>query len=352
VLYAERDKAGGSSSGAASGGSDGGITRVLKMMRWGVIPHWSKEWPDYSNARNTINARDDTVSSGKGMWASMRDKKRCVIPIEGFYEWQRLGENEKIKLPHYVEPDIPKDSAEDEKEENEPPLLLCAGLYDRATLADPDDASQTVDVWTFTIITTNNSKQIEFLHDRMPVILKPEDVDTWLDPSVPFQKVAHLLKPKEDGLRVYPVTSFVSKIGQDSEECIRPATDEEVRIMKLGKGALGAEKGLQSIGNFFTKKEAGVKEEKGKEKVSVEAPKAFKRPVEERSDDDDVVIVRDKKEGSMSPKPDKKPAPSPKPLAPATPAAKKQKSSASTPKANAKSPDPNQKSLTSFFTKK
>lgn len=321
----------------------------------------------------------------------MRDKKRCIVPIEGFFEWQRLGENEKIKLPHYVAPALEGSEASESKEgsssTSDPPLLLCAGLYDIARLPEKvkdettgeyRETGEQTDVWSFTIITTENSKQIEFLHDRMPVILdRQEDIDLWLDPSIPFEKVRHLLRPKETGLRVYAVTSFVNKVGadHDGEECIRPATEEEIRIMRLGKGALGAEKGLQSVASFFGKKAAPsgpvvAKEETGSKsegsssgsattlpsaEPTESSSKGKKRALVQTDEEEDEVKVVEPAHPSTSSKP---PPQTPKPKStsttskPTTPGAKKPKSAASSPASRAKSPDPKQRSLTSFFGKK
>lgn len=350
VLIARRVEGASPSSAGPSGTSSSdapAFERVLKPMRWGLIPSWSKDWPDFATSRNTINARDDTVASGKGMWSSMRDKKRCVVPIEAFYEWQKPNENDdKIKIPHCVKPGT--------KEEEDLPLLLCAGLYDVARLPDPDDASNTVDVWSFTIITTNSSKQLAFLHDRMPVILEPKSVDLWLS-QLPFAKVKHLLRAKE-GLEVYPVTSFVSKIGQDTEECMRPATADEVRLMHLGKKALGTEKGLQSVTSFFGKKESKSEREGSAEPASkaldAKEDKGKKRAIEEALDDAEPTSAGPKP-SLLEPTKGKEEHVKAESSAPTTPAAKKAKTSKSTPKAkDVKSPDPKQKSLTSFFSKK
>ncbi|KAI9010634.1 hypothetical protein DFJ74DRAFT_314111 [Hyaloraphidium curvatum] len=367
VLIAERRSDAGDPGPSSSPRSSGTkVERVLRCMKWGLIPSWSKEMPDFAATRNTINARDDTVSGSKSMWSSMKDKKRCVVPIQGFFEWQKMPADEKIKIPHLV---TPAETRAGSPKEGDLPLLLCAGLYDIARLPDREDKSNKVEVYSFTIITTNNSKDLAFLHDRMPVILDESDVDLWLDPTVPFEKVRHLLRPRE-GLHVVPVTSFVSKIGQDSEECIRPggefpvnvsfhklsheifaATADELRIMKLGKKALGNEKGLQSVASFFGAKPDG----KAANAEGLEsATQAVKRSADNLSDADGDIetAVAD----AEVPKREAKEPRSPAPAAPAkgkglaSPApAKKAKSAAASP---AKKPDPNQKSLTSFFGKK
>jgi len=71
----------------------------LQSMKWGLIPFWTKRNPDYGSMMKTINCRDDSLIENRGMWNTMKQKKRCIIVAQGFYEWLKKG---KEKLPHYV----------------------------------------------------------------------------------------------------------------------------------------------------------------------------------------------------------------------------------------------------------
>lgn len=71
----------------------------LQSMKWGLIPFWTKRNPDYGSLMKTINCRDDSLIEDKGMWTSMKRKKRCVVIAQGFYEWLKKG---KDKIPHYT----------------------------------------------------------------------------------------------------------------------------------------------------------------------------------------------------------------------------------------------------------
>lgn len=71
----------------------------LQSMKWGLIPFWTKRNPDYGSLMKTINCRDDSLFDNKGMWTSMKQKKRCIVVAQGFYEWLKKG---KDKIPHYV----------------------------------------------------------------------------------------------------------------------------------------------------------------------------------------------------------------------------------------------------------
>ncbi|GAO15567.1 hypothetical protein UVI_02050000 [Ustilaginoidea virens] len=72
----------------------------LQSMKWGLVPFWTKRNPDYQTIMRTINCRDDSLSTAGGMWASMKNKKRCVVLAQGFFEWLKTGP--KDKSPHFV----------------------------------------------------------------------------------------------------------------------------------------------------------------------------------------------------------------------------------------------------------
>lgn len=71
----------------------------LQSMKWGLIPFWTKRNPDYGSMMKTINCRDDSLIENKGMWTTMKQKKRCIVLAQGFYEWLKKG---KDKVPHFV----------------------------------------------------------------------------------------------------------------------------------------------------------------------------------------------------------------------------------------------------------
>ncbi len=94
--------------------TEGEIRYKLQSMKWGLIPFWTKRNPDYGSMMKTINCRDDSLIENKGMWTTMKQRKRCVVVAQGFYEWLQKG---KEKIPHYVK-------RKDEK------LMCFAGLWD------------------------------------------------------------------------------------------------------------------------------------------------------------------------------------------------------------------------------
>src|ERR1700753_2592398 len=171
----------------------------------------------------TINCRDDSLFDNRGMWTSMKKRKRCIVVCQGFYEWLKKN-NGKEKIPHYIK-----------RKDNK--LLCLAGLWDVVQYEDREEKN-----YTFSIITTDPNKQMKFLHDRMPVILNPgsEDIRTWLDPNR-FEwskELQQLLKPFDGELEIYPVNKDVGKVGNDSPSFIIPIDSAENK---------------RNIANFFNK---------------------------------------------------------------------------------------------------
>lgn len=182
----------------------------LQSMKWGLIPFWTKRNPDYGSMMKTMNCRDDSLIENRGMWNIMKQKKRCIVVADGFYEWLKKG---KEKVPHFTKR---KDGQ----------LMCMAGLWDVVQYDGSDEK-----LYTYTIITTSSNKQLDFLHDRMPVILDngSEDLRTWLDPkrSSWSKELQSLLRPYEGELEVYPVSKEVGKVGNDSPNFIVPVASAE-----------------------------------------------------------------------------------------------------------------------------
>lgn len=226
----------------------------LQAMRWGLIPFWTKRSPDYGTVMRTINCRSDSLLDNRGMWTSMKKRKRCIVVCQGFYEWLKKN-NGKERIPHYIKR---KDGG----------LMCFAGLWDCVKYEDTDEK-----IYTYTVITADANKQIKFLHDRMPVIFDAgsEAVRTWLDPNRYewSKELQSLLKPYEGELEIYPVTKDVGKVGNNSPSFIVPLNSKENK---------------SNIANFFgnQKKLASSQEAKTEAVKSEEDTKAMK--VEEHVD--------------------------------------------------------------------
>lgn len=210
----------------------------IKVMKWGLIPFWTKRAPDYGSMLRTINCRDDSLMENKGMWNTMKQRKRCLVVAQGFYEWLKKGPNSKDKIPHFVKR---KDGQ----------LMCFAGLWDCVKYEDSEEK-----LYTYTIITTDANKQLQFLHDRMPVILDPgtDEIKMWLDPTRNkwSKELQALLKPYQGELECYPVDQAVGKVGNNSPSFIVPINSKENK---------------KNIANFFNNAAAKKTEKEPPEKA-------------------------------------------------------------------------------------
>ncbi|RMZ86470.1 hypothetical protein DV736_g6304, partial [Chaetothyriales sp. CBS 134916] len=186
----------------------------LKAMKWGLIPFWTKRSPDYGSMLRTINCRDDSLLENKGMWTVMKQKKRCLVIAQGFYEWLKKGPGGKERIPYFVK-------------RMDGNLMCFAGLWDCVKYEDANDK-----LYTYTIITTDSNPQLSFLHDRMPVILDPgtDAIKIWLDPTRNkwSKELQSLLKPFKGELECYRVSKDVGKVGNNSPDFIVPINTSDL----------------------------------------------------------------------------------------------------------------------------
>lgn len=170
-------------------------TRQLSMFRWGLIPSWVD---DPSIGNRMINARAESVAM-KPAYRSAFKKGRCLVVADGFYEWKKVGKN---KQPFFIR-----------LKDDEP--FAFAGLSEHWHRGD-----QIID--SCAIITTDANELMAGIHDRMPVILSPEDYELWLEPDFHGQgKLLEMLKPyPADWMEAYPVSTVVNNPRNETKECI------------------------------------------------------------------------------------------------------------------------------------
>jgi putative SOS response-associated peptidase YedK len=160
--------------------------RELGLARWGLVPFWAKD-PKIGN--RMINARAETVAQKPAFRAAFRHR-RCLVPADGFFEWQRTGSGKQPWFIHAVS--------------GEP--LAFAGLWE---LWDPPDGG--TPLASCAIITTRANAFMQPLHDRMPVVLDEHGRDAWLDQSLAPSELVALLGPAPEAmLEAWPVSRRVN----------------------------------------------------------------------------------------------------------------------------------------------
>ena len=181
-----------------NGDSAGGAS--LRFMRWGLVPSWAK---DIAIGNSLINARAEGIDTKPAFRAAFK-KSRCIVPISGFYEWQKV-EGQKAKQPFYIQPT-----------DGEPWLL--AGLWESWRPAEGPPLE------SFVIITTRANAMVARIHDRMPVILGAPDARRWMAPTgAGGADLLSLLSPYPDeGMKAYPVSVAVNRPGIDSPALVQP----------------------------------------------------------------------------------------------------------------------------------
>jgi putative SOS response-associated peptidase YedK len=179
--------------------------RELRVVRWGLVPFWAK---DVKIGSRMINARAETVAE-KPAFRRAFAKRRCLLPADGYYEWQS-------------QPDAPKQPMYITRADGR--SLAFAGLYElwRDPAVDRDDADAWL--WTATVITTSAPDELGMIHDRMPMIIDPVRWTDWLDPvNSDVADVRALLSPAAAcGLTTFPVSTQVNAVRNNGPQLIEP----------------------------------------------------------------------------------------------------------------------------------
>jgi len=174
--------------------------REFALLRWGLVPFWAK---DAKIAYSTINARAEEAASKPAYREAIR-KRRCLVPADAFYEWQRL--DPKTKRPFAF-------------------ALASGEPYAFAGLWESWRPREGAPLETFTILTTDPNELMEPIHNRMPVILEPKDYDRWLDPGDPARPPVDLLRPyPAQRMKAWPVSSRVGNVRNNGPELLDVST--------------------------------------------------------------------------------------------------------------------------------
>ena len=199
-----------SQSVAAVIGGEDEPRRILKKLRWGLIPSWAK---DPAIGARLINARSETVAEKPAFKSAFR-KRRCLIPADGFFEWQKLTGNKKVpdgrrasgKQPYFI------------RLRDESPMAM-AGLWESW------QGSDGAVIESCAILTTRCNELMEPIHNRMPVIIGRDDFDLWLGRAdIKAGSLKDLACPfPSEKLVAYPVNPVVNNPRNNTAECLEPA---------------------------------------------------------------------------------------------------------------------------------
>jgi len=171
--------------------------REVALMRWGLIPYWSK---DAKIGYSTINAKSETVATSATFREAFR-RRRCLVPASGFFEWAQL--DAKTKQPYAIGL---KDGS----------LYAFAGIWERWK----DKATQQP-IETFSVLTTEANELTAPIHSRMPVILSRRDYERWLAPFDPTRPPVDLLRPyPAEEMTTWKVSAAVGNVRNNSSELI------------------------------------------------------------------------------------------------------------------------------------
>ena len=210
--------------------------RVLQMMQWGLIPSWHKG-PAAQFSYLLNNCRSESLLDKASFRNAYTRDYRCVIPLDGFYEWKTM---DKKKYPHYVH--------SEEKDR----LLMVAGIF------DVHRESDTPPLYTVTLITTNTVPRFSEIHSRMPALLEGEQqVSDWLDfKRVSGQEAYPMIMPTTR-LVWYPVGPSVNNVYYKGEECMKGTTTSESPRKEKPKGL--------TLDNFFKRTPVKRKSEESRD---------------------------------------------------------------------------------------
>lgn len=180
--------------------------RSIRVMRWGLVPHWAK---DPSVGSRLINARAESAAEKPAFRTSVT-RRRCLLPADGWFEWQRGGTPDgSRKQPYFM---TPRDGSG----------VAFAGLW--ATWRPRDGEPGDAPLVTCAVITTDAVGPFTAVHDRMPLVLAPDDWSAWLDPDVedPSEVLARPPHWLADRIELRPVSTAVNSVRNNGPELVEP----------------------------------------------------------------------------------------------------------------------------------
>ncbi len=186
--------------------------RSLRVVRWGLVPSWSK---DPKAGARMINARSESVGE-KPSFRRALDVRRCLLPADGWFEWQRGPDHKQPYYTHYVDGSS----------------LAMAGLWEFWKPKDDPEDRYPDGLVTACVLTTAAVGPLAEVHDRMPLVLPPSAWEAWLNPDADGSTVGGLLAPPSAELvatmELTPVSALVNSVKNNGPELLAPLAPGEV----------------------------------------------------------------------------------------------------------------------------
>lgn len=184
----------------------GSNERKLEPLRWGLVPVWAK---DAAIGRKLTLARAETASNAGAFRDALR-RHRCLVAVDGFFEWRREGNASSV--PFFI------------RRADHQPFAL-GGLWSRWVSKDGEV------IESCAILTQAARPPVDGIHDRMPFVLEREAWDRWLDPKLTeLDAIGHLLAPRSPELIAYPVSTYVNDPRHDDPGCVAPSEPAQRRL--------------------------------------------------------------------------------------------------------------------------
>ncbi|XP_077539615.1 abasic site processing protein HMCES-like [Haemaphysalis longicornis] len=203
-----------------------GTTHVMSPMRWGLVPSWYKQEPQ-NFIWNTVNCRIESCTDKISFRGAIKAERRCVVVAEGFFEW--TTDDDGQRHAYYVYFKQPSNVSMEHRDWEQvhdphrlmrngrwagPRLLTMAGIFDISTTND--------DLYSFSILTMDAPEYLQWLQNRVPVILNGEEaVDRWLDPKYTFKELTRNVRSPSN-LVCHRVSPIVTKVTISTVECVLP----------------------------------------------------------------------------------------------------------------------------------
>ena len=194
----------------------GSVVRRLSPLVWGLVPSWASE---AKGGARLINARLETVAE-KPAFRRAFAARRCLLPADGFYEWYLpagvpSGRGKVRKQPFFIH-------------RRDGGLLVMAGIYEIWRDPAKDRGDESAWLRTCSVITTKSSDALGHIHDRMPMVIRREAYDAWLDPSLtdPVKALELLAVTDADALEAYAVSTAVNSVQNNDPSLVEPLAEE------------------------------------------------------------------------------------------------------------------------------